>query len=319
MRELLEDLDPEVRRVCAYHQGWVNADGRPADGNTGKLLRPALVLLSARAAGGDVADAVHAAAATEMVHAFSLLHDDIMDGDEERRHRPTAWKAFGVPMALLAGDALLSLSHSALLARPTPGAISALRRLAADTQQLIAGQRLDLAFEEGKQVTVTEYEAMAGGKTAALMASSCAIGAEVVGGSKTLVEGLAHFGTRLGLAFQISDDILGIWGDPRKTGKSGRSDLVRRKKTYPVVAALSADGAAADRLRAFYRATEPLSQSELVEVASLIEEAGGLAEAHRAVAGCLAETERILGMLGLPAEARDSLLAVAAMVTGRNH
>src|SRR3984885_14648145 len=212
-------LSPGVRRVAAYHYGLADAEGHPVRVGSGKALRPALALLSARAAGVPAERGVMAAVAVELVHNFSLLHDDIMDGDTERRHRPTAWTVYGVGAAILAGDALLALAQGLLLAGPAPQGLWASRCLGASVQRLIAGQGADLAFERRDDVTLDECRQMAGDKTAALMACACSIGAIYVGAPAVLAMGLAGFGAHVGLAFQLTDDLLGIWGAPEITGK----------------------------------------------------------------------------------------------------
>src|ERR1700753_3725250 len=170
---VINRLSPRVRRVAAYHYGLADAEGNPVRVGSGKALRPALALLSARAAGVPSEKGVTAAVAVELVHNFSLLHDDIMDGDVERRHRPTAWKVYGVGPAILAGDALLSLAQDILLEESGPQGAWAARCLSAAVQRLIAGQGADLAFERRDDVTLGECLTMAGDKTAALMACSC--------------------------------------------------------------------------------------------------------------------------------------------------
>src|SRR5260370_42131065 len=159
-----------VRRVGAYHYGLADADGNPISGGSGKALRPALALLSARAAGAAPERGVTPAVAVELVHNFSLLHDDIMDGDTERRHRPTAWTVFGVGAAILAGDALLALANDLLLQDMAPGGPWAPPCLSTPLQRLIAGQGEDLAFEKRSDVTLDECLEMAGDKTAPPMA-----------------------------------------------------------------------------------------------------------------------------------------------------
>src|ERR1700753_1782490 len=232
-------LSPRVRRVAAYHYGLADAEGNPVRVGSGKALRPALALLSGRAAGVAPERGVSPAVAAELVHSFSLLHDDIMDGDVERRHRPTAWTVFGVGAAILAGDALLALAGDLLLEDTAPGGPWAARCLSTAVQRLIAGQGEDLAFEERGDVTLPECITMAGDKTAALMSCACTIGAVHVGASPELAMGLADFGGHVGLAFQLTDDLLGIWGATEVTGKPVMADLRARKKSLPVVAALT--------------------------------------------------------------------------------
>jgi geranylgeranyl diphosphate synthase type I len=311
-------LSPEVRIVAAYHLGLADAEGNPAgQGAAGKALRPALALLSARAAGSAPERAVSAAAAVEFVHNFSLLHDDIMDGDTERRHQPTAWTVFGVGAAILAGDALLALAQDLLLEGPAPQGLWASRCLSAAVQRLIAGQGADLAFERRDDVTLAECLEMAGDKTAALMACACSIGAIYVGAPPAVAMGLAGFGAHVGLAFQLTDDLLGIWGAPERTGKPVRADLRARKKSLPVVAALTSETAAAARLREMLARAEPLSEGDLLRAADLVVEAGGKswAEAEADVqlasaAKCLAETE-------MPEDVRAEFTGIAEFITAR--
>ena len=243
--------------MAAYHLGFAEAPGL-ATGNgsgegrkpagSGKALRPALALLSARAAMAAPERGVPAAVAVELVHNFSLLHDDIMDGDTERRHRPTAWTVYGVGAAILAGDAMLALAQDILLEDTQPQGRWAARCLSAAVQRLIAGQGADLAFERRDDVTLAECEQMAGDKTAALMACACSIGAIHVGAPPGVAMGLAGFGAHAGLAFQLTDDLLGIWGSPAVTGKPVRSDL-RAQEEVPAGGG-RADGRHARRGRA---------------------------------------------------------------------
>ena len=315
---LVSRLSPEVRAVAAYHLGLADAQGRPAGrGGSGKALRPALALLSARAAGAAPERGVPAAAAVELVHNFSLLHDDIMDGDTERRHRPTAWTVFGVGSAILAGDALLALAQDALLEDAAPQGPWAARCLSAAVQRLIAGQGADLAFERRDDVTLAECIEMAGDKTAALMACAASIGAIGVGAPASVAMGLAGFGAHAGLAFQLTDDLLGIWGAPEITGKPVHSDLRARKKSLPVVAALASGSEAGRELRSCLTADGPLGEDDLLRAAGLVEQGGGRqwaeaeADAQLALAGkCLAETE-------MPADVRSELAGIAEFITAR--
>ena len=317
MRAAFAELDPQVALVCAYHEGWVDLDGNLCDGDSGKLLRPTLALATAKAVGGTAADAVPVGVSVEAVHAFSLLHDDIMDRDETRRHRATAWKAFGVPMAILAGDAMLGLSMSVLLDAPSDRAMRATKRITHDTQRLIAGQRADLTFEVRDDVTLADYTAMAIGKTGALISASCALGAELAGADAATVDMFAWCGDRLGLAFQIVDDLLGIWGDDRTTGKPVLNDLRARKKSYPVLCALNGSGPATRRLREIYLGSGQLPESDVAEAAHLIEEAGGRERARRAVANGALEVTEAFDRLGLPKREHDILLAIVGAMTDR--
>jgi len=314
----VDRLTPDVRIVAAYHLGLAGADGKPAGtGGSGKALRPALALLSARAAGAAPERGVAAAAAVEFVHNFSLLHDDIMDGDTERRHRPTAWTVFGIGAAILAGDALLALAQDMLLEDPAPQSVWASRCLSAAVQRLIAGQGADLAFERRNDVTLAECLAMAGDKTAALMACACSIGAIHVGAPADLAMGLAGFGAHAGLAFQLTDDLLGIWGAPAVTGKPVRSDLRARKKSLPVVAALTSGNQAGTDLGELLAATEPLTEEDLLRAAFLVETAGGREWAEAEADAQLASASKCLAETDMPEDIRGQFAGIADFITER--
>jgi geranylgeranyl diphosphate synthase, type I len=315
--EWLSRLSPDVRVVAAYHFGLAGADGQPTASGGGKALRPALALLSARAAGAAPERGVAAAAAVEFVHNFSLLHDDIMDGDAERRHQPTAWTVFGIGAAILAGDALLALAQDMLLEDPAPHSVWASRCLSAAVQRLIAGQGADLAFERRNDVTLAECLQMAGDKTAALMACACSIGAIHVGAPAGLAMGLAGFGAHAGLAFQLTDDLLGIWGAPAVTGKPVRSDLRTRKKSLPVVAALTSGSQAGGELGELLAAAEALSEDDLIRAARLVEQAGGREWAEAEADAQLASAAKCLAETDMPDDIRAEFAAIAEFITGR--
>ena len=319
LRDAVSGLSPTIERVVGYHYGWADAQGQPTGEVRGKLLRASLVLLSARAAGATTDGAVPGAVAVELVHGFSLLHDDVMDGDTERRHQPAAWTVFGTPTALLAGDALLALAMSVLLDAGSPGALRALKRLTADLQRLVAGQCADLDFERRCLVSLDECLSMTAGKTGALMACSAAVGAELVEAPRGIVSRLARYGEEIGVAYQCVDDWLGIWGSPEATGKPALSDLRSRKKSLPVVAAMRAGTPASRRLGQLYLNPDPLSPDELGEAATLIEAAGGKRwveqeAARRAEVAC-----RCLEDLPLSPAIRAELVDLAEYVTERSH
>ena len=277
VRAAVDALPASGRRLIGYHFGWWDEHGAPlATGGSdgGKALRPAVVLLAAEAVGG-VASAVPAAVAVELVHNFSLVHDDVMDGDHVRHHRPTVWSVFGTSAAILAGDALLALALDVLAASGHPAAERAVRMLAAAVQDLVEGQCADVEFERREDVSLAECESMVARKTGALLGCSAAIGALFGGARPQQLDRLRAFGSQLGIAFQHVDDLLGIWGDPASTGKPIHSDLRRRKKTLPVVAALTSGTPPGRELAARYRAGAPLSDAELARAAHLVELAGG--------------------------------------------
>jgi geranylgeranyl diphosphate synthase type I len=271
LRSLLTSGAPEgqsslLYRMLRYHLGWEDAEGRPAQADGGKALRPTLCLLACEAAGGDWLRALPAAAAVELVHNFSLVHDDIQDRDRERRHRPAAWTVWGEAQAINAGDAFAALAHLALLdlARgdvPAARVVEAARALDSATLEMVRGQALDLSFEERPEVSEPEYLAMVGKKTGALFGCALRLGSLVASDDERVSEALGEFGRRLGTAFQIRDDLLGVWGEPSATGKAPAADLRRRKKSLPVVYALS-QGDSASELGRLYSQPQ-LSDADL--------------------------------------------------------
>ena len=316
MRETIERLAPGIRRVVVYHLGWENADGRPGDADGGKAVRPALALVSAEAVGAEAERAVPGGVAVELVHNFSLLHDDVMDGDTERRHRPTAWKLFGIGEAILAGDALHALAQELLIDPPEPERLRAAAALSEATAAMITGQSEDLSFESRADVTIEECLDMLAHKTAALMSCACKIGAILGDADDRSISSLGDFGRQVGLAYQAVDDVLGIWGKPEATGKPAWSDLRQRKKTLPVVSALAAGGPAADRLAALL-AGDLANEEDVALAAKLVEENGcrerAMEEASRRLASALGCLDRIEA----PAAARKDLEEIAGFITSR--
>ncbi|QKW37634.1 polyprenyl synthetase family protein [Actinomadura sp. NAK00032] len=318
LRAAVGRLDPRTYRVAAYHLGWTDEEGHPRKAPAGKALRPALALLSARAAVAPPESALPGAVAVELVHAFSLLHDDIMDGDRTRRHRPAAWTVFGEASAILTGDALLALAGEVLLEAPGQGSARAARALSTATRRLIAGQSLDMDFETRRQVGVDECVAMASDKTAALLACSCSIGAVLDDAPEPLAAALEAFGTDLGVAFQLADDLLGIWGDPATTGKPAMSDLRSRKMSLPVVAALNSGTPEGARLAELYVRPEP-PEEDLARAAALVEAAGGRAWAEIEAESRVQRAAEHLLSVRMPDSARTEFLRIADFVTRRDH
>jgi geranylgeranyl diphosphate synthase type I len=319
LREAVAYLPDTMRRIASYHFGWRDEHDRPVGAAGGKAIRPALVLLTARAAGGTAEAALPAAVAVELAHNFSLLHDDVMDGDLTRRHRPTAWTVFGGNAAILAGDALLACAFDVIAGTGRPDAASVVRMLSRALLDLMEGQGADIAFESRSDVTLQECLAMTANKSAALLGACCAIGAAYGGGPQGRIEHFRRFGERLGLAFQLVDDLLGIWGDPRVTGKPVHSDLRNRKKSLPVVAALASGAPAGQELAGLYHRGHWLTDAEAARAAELVEAAGGRAWASRRAAEYLEESLTHLDLAAPRPPAADELRALARIVVERDH
>ncbi|RUA16969.1 MAG: polyprenyl synthetase family protein [Clostridia bacterium] len=277
MYELLANEPPALQGLYGmmrYHLGWEDRAGQRENAPKGKRIRPLLVLLSAKAAGGDPNLALPAAAAVELLHNFSLLHDDIEDRSFTRRHRPTVWSWAGDSHAINSGDAMFVISHLAMLrlqkvGLPPARTLKALQVFDEACLRLTEGQYLDIHFETRDDITLADYMLMIAGKTAALLSASTVLGALVAGSEE--LNAYRTFGFELGISFQIEDDILGIWGEEAQTGKSTTGDILTRKKTLPVLYALGRCGSAGDKLRAFYEQKSPLTDDDVPEVLTLLD------------------------------------------------
>ena len=229
--------------MARYHLGLVDADFRQTSLDAsvrGKRIRPGVAFLSCAAVGGDPSNAAPLAAALELLHNFTLVHDDIQDESPSRRHRPTVWKLWGIGQAINAGDALFAASQLALLHITDLGLSPELTlRLAASfnqmTIEIVEGQVLDLSFEGRDDVDADDYLHMIAGKTSAIVRYAAWAGALVGGASDETASQFAEFGLSLGLGFQIRDDLLGIWGASSTTGKAEADDIRRRKQSLPIV------------------------------------------------------------------------------------
>lgn len=270
--------------LIQYHLGWVDADFKPAESNPGKLLRPKLLLLAYEAAGAwglDTSDthylrrALPAAAAIELTHNFTLIHDDIQDSDTERRHRPTMWKLWGIPQAINAGDGLFAMARMALWDSLDEGVEDAIAaRLGALLDQacivLAEGQYLDISFEEGQNISVARYVDMIGRKTAALMGCAAEMGATLGTRDQQTIERLHSFGYAMGVAFQVRDDLLGVWASTDQSGKTPAGDVYRRKKSLPVLHALEHANANDQQfLRRIYGQELPITRQQVEEILAI--------------------------------------------------
>jgi geranylgeranyl diphosphate synthase type I len=274
---LVQDRDPTthgVYEMVRYHLA-LDGSGAPA----GKRMRPLLGLLAYASITGDHRPALPGAAAVELGHNFSLVHDDIEDGDEERRHRPTVWRHWGIPQAINTGDTLFSLSRIALHRLTDLGFSDAkvlrLMRLYDETcLRLCEGQYIDIwTSEHDETMSVELYFDMIERKTAALISASIEAGALLATDDEAIIERYRRFGWALGVAFQLNDDLLGIWGQEQATGKEP-SDLARHKKTLPVIYAFERAGEIdRARLEALYHHDRPTT-AEVAEAIGILERLG---------------------------------------------
>jgi geranylgeranyl diphosphate synthase, type I len=286
--------------MMRYHLGWVDGSFDPISAPSGKRIRPLLCLLACAAAGGDPRMALPAAAGLELLHNFSLIHDDIEDYSPNRRHRPTVWRLFGMPQACNAGDGMFSLAHLAFHRLGDLGAearivLDALRLFDETCLSLTEGQYLDMAFESRTDVTEAEYFRMIGGKTGALLAASPQIGAVVAGAPAEQV-GLYHaFGAAMGRAFQLRDDILGIWGDEAITGKSVASDILSKKKSLPIILAL-AHPTAGLRMSHLYGGP-PFGEADVPAILALLDASGARSHVEGQIRVSVVEAQSALKSL----------------------
>jgi geranylgeranyl diphosphate synthase type I len=239
----LEDRAPLLGEMARHHLGYGEANRGPAASerrDRGKRMRPAIALLAAGAAGGSSEVAAPLAAAVELLHNFTLVHDDVQDQSPTRRHRPTVWSLWGIGQAINAGDALFAAAHLPLYTLPERdiSPVLTLRLLAAFdrmTIAIVAGQTLDLGFEGRSDTFSADYLTMITGKTAAIVRFAAWAGSLLGGATDDAAERWADFGLALGLGFQIRDDLLGIWGAAETTGKAAADDIRRRKQTLPML------------------------------------------------------------------------------------
>jgi len=310
--------------MLRYHMGWQDQHGRPSQQRAGKFIRPGLCLLSCEAVGGDVRQVLPATAALELVHNFSLIHDDIEDNDSMRHNRLTIWKLWGQAQGINAGDAMFALAYLALLGLKERGIadskiIYCAKMLSKTCLELCEGQYLDISYENRLDISIENYIGMIARKTAALLATSSSMGAFLGTEDEKLVACFCEFGRELGLAFQIHDDILGIWGVEERTGKSKSSDIAKRKKTLPVLYGLREGSRAVKEELARLYSQESIEGEDITKVAKTLDEIGArgyaqaLAEQHYHQS--LAELERT----GLPVSQLTQLKQLVCSLMERNY
>jgi len=303
IRKVIDSCPSVLCNMLRYHMGWQDEHGHSCSRESGKFIRSTLCLLSCQTVGGDTSQVMPAAAAVELIHNFSLIHDDIEDASDERHHRPTVWKLWGQSQAINAGDSMFTLAYLALLKLKEKGitdekVASSIKMLSLACLELCEGQYLDIEYENRLDITTEDYLDMAVRKTAALFAVSTSLGAYLGSEDSKLVDFFQLFGKELGIAYQIYDDILGIWGMEKSIGKSV-SDIFQRKKTLPVVYGLqNSEGEARKRLEKLY-SQKSIEGEDIAEVTKILDQLGArdyaenLAEQHYREALAYLEASRL--------------------------
>ena len=317
---VLEEGFP-LYRMMGYHMGWLNEYGEADEVEAGKRIRPTLCMLACEALGGDVNAALPAAAAVELVHNFSLIHDDIQDGNSERHNRPTVWWVWGPAQAINAGDGMHALARLALLRQTDSGmpperTLKAVGLLDEACLRLCEGQYLDLTYQERVDISQDAYFKMIEGKTAALISCAAELGAVMSSAEEPVARAMATFGTKLGLAFQIRDDILDLWGQ-QDTGKPLAGDILNKKKSLPIVYAIeNASGAERRTLGDVYfkRVMEPEDIDKIIEV---LETLGAREFCQEKADALCSEALQSLTDAGLSSQRTEGLEALARFMVSR--
>lgn len=312
----LEDGPTELIASARYVMGWEDHSGKPISGG-GKRIRPALCLFAAELFGADPNVAMPGAVAVELIHNFSLVHDEVQDHDAERHHRPTIWALKGEGQAINAGDFLISRALDALIkgAGPAERRMAALSVLNDAMARMIAGQWDDISFEGRASVSPEEYLEMVRGKTGALLGAPLAMGALLAGADEQEAARLQEWGETVGLAFQVHDDYLGIWGDPNLTGKSNTNDIARKKKTLPVVHGLSSSEG--QRLAAVFE-QETLTDEDVRAAVEVLEAVNSDAFTRAEGGRLVSRANDLLADFELPPDSLQQLRAVGAYLIDRD-
>lgn len=283
----------------------------------GKRIRPLLLLMGVQACGGDPASALDAAAGIEMFHNFTLLHDDVMDRSEVRRGRPTVHRRWNENVAILSGDTMLTLATQLMSEVPD----AALRRVLGTFNRMAIevyeGQALDMDFEQRDDVTIPEYIEMIRCKTSALLGAAVKIGALIAGADSRTADALYEYGEKLGLAFQIRDDFLDVYGDPATFGKPIGGDIVNNKKTFLLLTALAKpQEEGVERLRSAMTVAAP--EVRIAEVTRIYTLLGVAQDSSAAIRRYCDEALAALDRAGISPEGREEFRSLLNKLVARN-
>jgi len=315
LKAIIGSSPSQFYQMMRYHLGWVDEQGSPQETETGKLLRPVLCLTSCRAVGGDWQRALPAAAVLELIHNYTLVHDDIEDQSDFRRHRRTVWNIWGQAQAINTGDGMYALSRLAILKLRNNGfsdnlVLGVIELLDQACVRLCEGQYSDMRFESRYNVSIEEYLDMIEKKTANLISYSIKIGAVLGTDDWYTADELERFGLKLGMSFQIRDDMLGIWGIQDKTGKS-KSDVLQRKKSLPIIYGLTSNIAdCADTIQAIYN-KEIVGEDDPTTITEVLDKAGAKDFCQNLANEYCNEAISILNKLQLDGQAQSELKEIA--------
>ena len=313
-----------VYDMLRYYLGWVDKYGNPCSATEGKALRPTLCLFACEATGGPVSQALPAAVALELIHNFSLIHDDIQDRDETRHHRPTLWAEWGVPRALVAGNVLRIVADMSLngLGEPhadTERVLGVVNLLTEAYLEMIEGQYLDISYEGRRDIGMGDYLDMIARKTGALIRCSLNLGAMIGTRHAATVEAFRDFGRSLGYVFQIRDDVLGVWGDEESTGKPVGADILRKKNSLPVVYAMSVASGSEKQLLVETYGRDHLNDDDVAMVLGVMDEVRTREYAHRIAADHCDAAMRALSAVELDPEIRQQAEELVHFLLVRQH
>jgi len=323
LKDIVAGHPSSLNPMLRYHMGWQDENGNPRREEAGKFIRPILCLLSCQATRGDISRILPAAAALELIHNFSLIHDDIQDDSYERHHQPTVWSLWGRSQAINVGDAMFTLVYLALIKLRDNGIpyeiiVGCTNMISTACLELCEGQYLDIEYETRLDVTVQDYLDMVVGKTAALIAVSTAMGAYLGSENGKVINAFRLFGKELGMAFQIDDDILGIWGTKESTGKPA-NDISQKKKTLPVVYALQhSNGEERKKLEELYL-QESIKDNDIAQVMEILNNLSARDYAQNLAAQYYYQALAQLEATGLDKSRQAPLRKIACFLLGRDY
>lgn len=323
-RQEQQEIAPILWQVIDYQFGWDLANTEQAKKVSGKKVRPVLMALVAKAISGDYHHVLPAGAALEFIHNFTLIHDDVMDKSPERRHRPAVWTQWGPDQAINVGDglyalAMLSTVRLAKIGTPPEKIVGVVRSISQACLWTCEGQILDMDFETRTAVSPDEYITMIANKSATLIECAAEIGALLSTDDPKIIQAYAQFARNLGVAFQVRDDYLGIWGNTQETGKSAVTDIQEKKKSYPVLVGFQqASSADQDTLRQIY-AQNTLTDSDIQTVLAILDRTGAAKQTDQ-IAGQYADTAMLsLANTGIENETQDIIRQYAAFLVRRTY